>query len=382
MFTTGSKLFLGATAVALLGAVVFGALTGTATGWTATVGLVAACVALAFLAAVNFYVRDANVGALQPDATTRSSAAREPVGRSMWPAIGAVGAGLVVVGMVTEPVVFLAGAVVLLATLLEWMVQGWSERASADRTYNEDLRRRLLHPLEFPVLAAVGVAVVVYSFSRIMLFVTKEGAVAVFAIVASLLLLGGFLFAARPSLKRGVVAGVCTVAALGLVSTGAVMAIDGERDIHVHEVIATSPGACLANEEAEVDEHASQTIGATANLAATIVFDGTRLYATGVGLLGEQTTITLARSAPHYVMFRNESDQRVRLTANLGAFPTATIVDDQPVLESPVTCTPLVGEGGRAFMNLIFSKPSAASEQPYTLTVPGVEAAVVEVVVP
>ena len=32
----------------------------------------------------------------------------------------------------------------------------WSERASADAAYNAGLRKRMLHPLEFPVLAAVG----------------------------------------------------------------------------------------------------------------------------------------------------------------------------------------------------------------------------------
>jgi len=32
-------------------------------------------------------------------------------------------------------------------------VQSWSERASADSAYNAGLRKRLLHPLEFPILA-------------------------------------------------------------------------------------------------------------------------------------------------------------------------------------------------------------------------------------
>ena len=75
----------------------------------------------------------------------------------MWPIVGALGGVLVVVGLVTYPLVFIFGIIVLLAATVEWMVQAWSERASADSSYNAAVRGRIAHPLEFPVLAAVGV---------------------------------------------------------------------------------------------------------------------------------------------------------------------------------------------------------------------------------
>lgn len=380
MFTTGSKLFIGATTVALAGAIVFGVFTGGDTGWTATIGLISCAIALAFLMGVNFFMRDSNVSALQSDATVSSSAALPAPGASMWPAIGAVGAGLIVLGLVTAPVVFKGGIVVVLAAMVEWMVQGWSERASSDAEYNASIRKRILHPLEFPVLAAVGLAVVIYSFSRIMLFLSKEAGPAVFAILAALVLVGGFLFASRASLKKSLVVGVCTVAGLGLVSTGAVMAIDGERHIEEHSTIENDPSICASNDETEADHNASQSLAAKSNVAATVVFKDGQLYAQVIGIAQPQRTITLPLGNPSNIVFRNLGDEPVRLTANLGSFQKD--VNGTPVTEKPVTCTTLVEPDGRQFLTLKFPKSSRWTDAPYTLVVPGVEGASIEIVVP
>ena len=383
MFTTGSKLFIGATTLALAGAIVFGVFTGGDTSWTATIGLISCAIALAFLMGVNLFMRDSNVSATQSDATVSSSAALPAPGASMWPAIGAVGVGLMVLGLVTAPVVFKGGVVVVLAATVEWMVQGWSERASSDAEYNATLRKRILHPIEFPVLAAAGLAVVIYSFSRIMLFVSKEAGPAVFAILAALLLVGGFLFASRASLKKSVLVGVCTVAGLGLVSTGAVMAIDGERPIKEYPTIENDSAVCASNDETKLDRKASQSLGAKSNVSATVAFKDDQLYAQVVGIAEPQRTITLQRSNPSNIVFRNLSDQTVRLTANLGAFEKD--VNGTKVIEKPVTCTTLVEPDGSQFLTLRFSQsspPNGPSSEPYTLTVPGVEGASIEVVVP
>lgn len=382
MFSTGSKLFVGATVVALASAIVFGIFTGGDTGWTATIGLVGATVAIGFLAGINFFVRDCNVNATASDATTASAAAQAAPESSMWPAIGAFGAGVVVVGLVTAPVVFKAGVVVLLAAIVEWMVQGWSERASSDASYNASIRKRLLHPLEFPVLGAVVLAIIIYSFSRIMLFVSKSTGPAVFAILAALVLVAGFIIASGASIKKSVIAGVCAISGLGLVSTGAVMAIDGEREIKVHETVGNDPAVCLSNEETKADLKSSQTIGAKSNLAATVVYKDGQLYAQVIGVEGFQTSLQLARSNPSPIMFRNLSDEPVRLSATLGAFETDTVVNGNPTVDKPITCTALVDPDGRQFLTLIYPKASLNSLEPYTLVVPGVEGASIEVVVP
>jgi hypothetical protein len=379
MFTTGSKLFLGATTLSIIATVVYAAAKGGDTGWTATVGLITLSLVLVCLTALNFYVRDSNVSAAQPDAVADAPAAQDPPGTSIWPAVAALGGGLLVVGLVTEPIVFKAGLVVLLAVLVEWMVQGWSERASSDPEYNASLRRRVLHPLEFPVLAAAGLAVVIYSFSRIMLFLSKSGGPFAFAILAGLVLFAGFLFASRQNLRRSVTLGVCGIAALGIVSTGAAAAIEGEREIHPHETVGNTPEVCESNAETEVDDRGSQNVPLKNGVTAVVRYDGTSLVADVSGLHTPTTTITLSRSAQSSVIFENHSDDDARLTAHLGTFERD--VNGTMVKESPVTCTTLVEPGGKQLLTFAFSKPSRATpDDPYRLVVPGFDGEIMIVV--
>ena len=382
MFTTGSKLFLGASAITVLTAVVFWVETTDSVFWTATIGLLGAVVAIVCFTAINFFVRDSNVGGLDPEAVTSSPAARRRPGSSMWPAVTALGAALIAVGLVSVPVVFKAGVVVVIASVLEWTIQAWSEGASSDRVYNARIRGRLLHPIEFPVLAAAGLAVIIYSFSRIMLFLDKATGPAVFAVLAALVLVGGFLFASGATVTKTAVAGICTIAALGLVSTGAVMAIDGQRTIETHPTVSNDPAVCNSNAETEVDDQSSQSLAAKSNVAATVVFKDGQLYAQVIGLPDLQSSITLSRSTPSNIVFRNLGDEPVRLTAHLGAFNTTTIVNGKPTVDKPVTCTALAEPDGRQFITLTFPKASAASNEPYTLTVPGVQGATITVLVP
>ena len=164
MFTTGSKLFLGATAASTVGALVWGACNGGAAGVAGVVGLAALAIAFAFLAGMNLFVRDGNVLTNTPNPEA-AGAAQRAGGNSMWPLVTAIGVGGLVIGAVSRPVVFKVSVVVLLAALAEWMIQGFAERASSDAAYNKSVRQRLLNPLEFPVLGAFVLAVIVYGFS-------------------------------------------------------------------------------------------------------------------------------------------------------------------------------------------------------------------------
>jgi hypothetical protein len=375
MFTTGSKLFLGATALAMVATIVFGITEGGVVGWTATVSLVGVTLALAVLAGVNIYGRDGNVSAMDAAATTESTAAQDPPTPTMWPALAALALGVIVVGLVTSAAVFKIGLVLLLAVIIEWMVVAWSEQASVDRTYNAGLRQRILHPLEFPVLAAIGLGIVIYSFSRIMLFISKTTGPAIFGIVAALVLLAGVLFAYSPGLKKSVAIGVCTIAALGLVSTGAVMAIDGEREIHAHEIIADDPSICSSNEETEADHHASQSVAAKSSVAAEITLADGVLTAHQLGAIDQpDDKISLPRANPSVILFHNADEEEVRLVAHLGAFPTD--VNGTTVVDRPVTCTALVEQDGTQSMVLRIPRSSVASSEPYQLTVPGIDSAI------
>src|SRR5215207_6278994 len=128
MIPTGSRFLFGAAVLATVAAVLYGI---TQEGSLGTVGLISAALALFLLAGVNLYTRDADVSSMDPAAATETAAAAPAPGPALWPLVAAVGAVLVVVGLVTYPVIFIFGVVALLAATAEWMVQAWSERASA-----------------------------------------------------------------------------------------------------------------------------------------------------------------------------------------------------------------------------------------------------------
>ncbi len=384
MFQTGSRLLIGAAVLATVAAIVYGVTEGGSLG---TTGLVFAAAALTGLAAINLWARDSDVSAMDEAARTQSPAAAMPPGASLWPLTAAAGAVLVVVGIVTYPVVFIFGLIALLAATAEWMVQAWSERASADAGFNEGVRTRIAHPLEFPVLAAVGFAIIVYSFSRIMLFLSKTGGVVAFALIAVLVLAAGFVIAFRPSLRPGAIATVAVIAALGLITGGAVAAFEGERDLHPHETVGDLAvlGECDLTDETEADENASQSVSAKASLAGRVILepDGT-LVVDNAGVTGSQDVLVVTRASPTNVLFVNRSGEERRLFLDLGTQPE---VDESgaPIDDTAVPfqfCTALVEDGGRQLMTFSIPTASAYAEAPYVMTVPGVEGAEVGVLVP
>lgn len=388
MFTTGSKLFLGATVLSTVAAIVFGVSKGGADGWLGVIGLLSAAMAFALLAGINYYIHDGNVSAMSEHATTEAPAAQPPVERSMWPALTAVGVGAIAVGAVSKPIVFKAGVVLLIAAAVEWMVHGWSERASADPAYNAGLRKRMLHPIEFPVLGAAGLAAVIYSFSRIMLWIDKSGGPVVFIIAGALILFGGFVFASKPSLKKSLVAGVCAIGLLGLVSTGAVMAVDGQREIEERPTTESDNAAACAlaeegpGEQAEIDELGSQAVASKASIGITVIFEGGKLSAYEQAVAGPRNPVTVSRGNVVNVIFKNRDTERRRLTVNMGEF--VEDINGTTVKTRPKVCTTLVRQkDGSQFLSFVLPKPSVASpDSPYSFTVPGVDGAEIKIVVP
>lgn len=382
MFTTGSKLLLGATALSVVGAIAFGATTGGPAGVLGTIGLVSLAVVFGFLAGINLYTRDGNVASLEPGVERTSAAAQPPVGRSLWPIVGAVGVGGLAVGAVSQPVVFKVSLIVVLATVVEWMIQGWSERASVDPAYNEGIRRRLLHPLEFPIVGALIGAGVVYAFSRIMLSVSKDAGRWVFIILGAIIVAIGFLFAAKRGLSKGTAAGIVAVGALALVGVGVASAVSGQRTIEEHPHISTAVclGTATEAETEEIDDKASQDVAAKSNVISNVELteDG-RLVAFNLGTADtEYHEITVPRSTTVHVLFTNKTEEPRRLTVHLGTFPAA----DGTAGSEQADCTTAVNQDGLAFLTFRLDKSQAASTTPFRLTVPGVEGQEISLVVP
>lgn len=383
MFTTGSKLFIGATALSAVGAIVFGASVGGPTGMLGTIGLISLALAFGFLAGINLFTKDGNVGALVPGVEHSSAAAQQPAGRSMWPLVTAVGVGGLAIGAVSKPVVFKVSLIIVLAAVVEWMIQGWSERASSDATYNEGLRKRLLHPLEFPILASVGAAVFIYSFSRIMLHISKDAGRWVFIVIGAVITAAGFVFASKRGLGKSTAGGILAVGALALVGVGVASAVSGQRPIELHPGVTTAVclGTATEAEIEEVDHNASQDVAAKSNPLANVYLtaDESNLYALNTGIGGVQyKEINVPRSTVVHVLFHNASETPRRLTVHLGTFKAADGTAGSEVAD----CTTAIEQDGTAFLTFRIDKSQAASSTPYRLTVPGVEGQEIKLLVP
>jgi hypothetical protein len=376
MIPTGSRMLIGATVLAAAAATIYGVTNGGSLG---TMGLISAAVALLVLTSLNLYTRDADVSSMDTAALTDSAAAHRSPWPSLWPGIGALGAALVVIGLVTYQIVFVIGIIVLIAVIAEWMLQAWSERASGDVAYNIEVRRRFAHAAEFPVLAAIGFGIIVYSFSRIMLAVSKSGGPAVFIAIAAAVLVSGFLVAMWRPLNTTVVGGVAAIALIALIAGGVAAALSGEREMHPHETTddLAAEDAC-EQDEREADEHAGQAVADKASVFGEIdLRDDGSLVAVQEGVPGETTTMTFQRANPTNVIFNNASDEPRRLVLEY-----VERVDGEPV--PAVKCTSLVEHEGSQLMTFEIDLPSAAYEDtgPFRFVVPGIDDQAIEVVVP
>ena len=152
--------------------------------------------------------------------------------------------------------------------------------------------------------------------------------------------------------------------------------MDGERTTHPHETTGTiaEDGDCGA-EETEADVNASQNVAAKANVSATITLTADeRLTYNVPGYDGGSATLNLQTSTANNIVFQNESAEPRRLSIDTAG---ATAAEDRG------SCAPtLVEEGGTQLLTVRFDKPGFAAEVPYEFVVPGVDGAVIPVVVP
>lgn len=272
MLTTGSKWFFGLAGAALVAALVYGGatnpsevgmstLTGVVTlgykggvgdhiGYAVLMGLVGAGL---FLGSTTAAFRDASAEAtaelIERDAVPEVVA---PAAGSYWPVLGAFGAGALVIGLVTTPLLVYVGIAVLTAVAFEWAISAWAEKATGDAEVNRAIRRRVMMPVEVPVLGALGIATFVLAVSRILLALPQLGVYVLFAAVPIIVLVVAFALSARPRINRSIVAGLCVVGGLAILAGGVISAAVGPREIEHHEGEEESEGAPLLTPGAPV----------------------------------------------------------------------------------------------------------------------------------
>lgn len=376
MFTTGSKLLIGSAFAAWLFALAYGV---TQDGTLGTIGLISAAVGLTLVAAINVFARDSNVSAMEPEGFEASAAARNSARPSLWPLLVALGATTVTLGLITNRAFFILGMAAIVAGGLGWLVQAWSERASADRAFNKRARNMLIDPIELPIAGAIGAGILIYSFSRIMLGLpTKTATIVAFGVMASIVLFVGAIVGLKRGASRTAMTGTFGIAVVALIAGGAYAGLHGERDTEKHH----TPGDIAEDnecgpEETEADDLASQSVAAKANIAAELTFDGSQLTYNLPGYDGKSPGLVIPRSTPTNVMFKNDGDDDVRL-----AIEMHPRVDDQGQPIGPERlCTALGEPGSTQFLTLKFAMPSSAVEGGYEFTVPGTDATL-PVVVP
>jgi hypothetical protein len=380
MFTTGSKFLIGGAVVATISAIAYGI---TQDGVMGTIGLASAAVALAFLAGINVFTRDANVWEDEISSVETAPAAARPPANSIWPMAFALGAAVLTVGLVTYQAVFIIGIVLLLAAGAEWTAEAWAERASADPSYNAEVRNRIANPLEFPLAAAIGIGIIVYAFSRIMLWLSKTNTVIAFAVLGAIILTVAFFLAYRPGLRSRAAVGAIAVGALALIAGGAAAGLDGQREIHEHETTAglqeEGEDICTSPEEFEADEEASQSVGARAAVAADITLDeaGELDFDVNGPRVEGNDALDLPRSNPNNIIFVNDSDEDRRLSVDLG-----TMTNEEGEEVPHLVCTTLVEPGGSQNLTLTISVPSIVAPDGYFFFVPGVDSARLDLIVP
>ncbi len=377
MFKVGSKLFLGLTGFAALTLVAY--LIFVERLALGGVALSVVFAVLVGLSAVIIMINDGDSEVQPRDVSL--------VRASMWPLVTVVGFVLLILGLVVAQVYFIFGIVVVLAALTEWLVQAWSESASDDAAHNESARRRLLHPIEFPVIATLGLGVIIFAFSRIMLAISKSAGAVAFIVLSSLVLLVGAIVALRPALKSALVSGICVAGAVGIVVGG----IAGQgAGLRTELAEAAAEGHFLHRECGEekskyFDKKAMKTISLRTNPVASAELRGGVLSAIMTGFNEPQKIVSVPRGNPVTFIFRNFDDAERRMVASLGTAMAAgaeTSTEKEGHSDSNETCTQLIPQGAEQALTVTYAKPSIAQEDPLTLTVPGVTGQAIEVVVP
>jgi hypothetical protein len=245
MITTGTKWFFGLGFLTLAIAALYGWTTGgnglgpLTAGYKGGVGdhlgygiLLTAAVVSLFQGVVLTAWRDADPRAQAQLVHLDTVPPVRPAATSYWPPVAAFGAGLTVIGLVSDSLVFIAGLIVLGVVLVEWTVQTWADHATGDPAANRAIRNRLMNPIEFPVAGVLAVALIVLSFSRLFLAVSEHGAVWIAGILATVILILGAVFAARPRLSSNVVVGLLLIGAIAVLGIGIGAGVAGKREFH------------------------------------------------------------------------------------------------------------------------------------------------------
>ncbi|MGH1493788.1 MAG: hypothetical protein ACRBK7_31075 [Acidimicrobiales bacterium] len=245
MFTWGSKYLFGISGAAFIAAIAYGLISGgglvgvISAGYKGGVGehvgyivLISASFSALVLGIVSVIARDGDADDMAALAgADHTLAAKPPVGLSIAAPLTAFGIGSLVVGIAVSKAFLYLGVAVLVIVGIEWLVQAWSDRATGDDQVNNVIRKRILGPIEVPMLGGLAIAVIVLGLSRILLAVSSTGSVIIVSVAAAFVFLSAILIS-KSRAPRSIISAIVTFGAVAVLAGGIVGAVSGERDFH------------------------------------------------------------------------------------------------------------------------------------------------------
>ena len=225
MLNLGSKLALALSALAMATAIGYGVAVGEPAG---VIVLVSVSLAAIVAALVLVGVPDTASGAdAAPSAPTL-----EPARPSAWPIVVAAAAAVLAAGAATGTLLVTVGILAVLFALTGWFFQSWAQHPQWTEHHAARVGDRALVPVLLPLGVTALVAVIVVSFSRVLLALPKSGSTFV-ALLAAVAILGACsLVAMRPTLASSAVTALIVVAGASTVAAGVAGALAGEREFH------------------------------------------------------------------------------------------------------------------------------------------------------
>ena len=196
---------------------------------------------------------------------------------------------------------------------------------------------------------AVGLAAMIFGFSRVMVGVSKDLGPVIFVVGAGLVLIFGFLFARQRNIGKGVISAICAFGGVVVLGAGIAMAGVGERDEltkSYEEKHLARDGEhleCGAEPNEHSDHKSSGAVAMKSNVLADLTLEGDTLVLDQIAGFEGGGTLTVDRGNPVTVLFHNETSEERRLRVYAGA--TVTDVNGTEVVDPIEFCTQTIGEG-------------------------------------
>ena len=167
-----------------------------------------------------------------PAPERRATTTGSPARGSGWPAFAALSVATLGATAAAGGPVVVVGVLAVVVAGAGWFSKAWGEDPAWSPRASERLSFRLLVPVGLPAAAFLLAATIAVSMSRILLAVSKNGAVAI-ALVAALAILSACAWvAARPRISSSAILALVALAVLSTAGAGITGVAAGEREFH------------------------------------------------------------------------------------------------------------------------------------------------------